>query len=128
MAAKAGIIAVLSIGGPEIMVILAVICLGKESITAIKNHIKGFFRLKRPPKPVSKWRYYFGLFVMFGSATPLYMSAYFPGALPKDDTLRFLVAVSGDLLFVLSFFILGANFWEKFKRLFVWNSKVSQTE
>ncbi|NGX40159.1 MAG: hypothetical protein KR126chlam1_01504 [Chlamydiae bacterium] len=121
IALKGVLIAMLSIGGPEIMVILAAVCLGKKYIVYIKNKIRNFFRLKKPPKPVSKRRYYFGIVVMLCSAIPLYMAAYFPNALPVDETRRFLLTVSGDLTFVLSFFILGANFWEKFKRLFVWD-------
>ncbi|NGX27562.1 MAG: hypothetical protein K940chlam6_01500 [Chlamydiae bacterium] len=115
------LIGALSIGGPEIMIILAVIFLGKERILYFKNQVWKFFKKKKMPKPVSKSRYYFGLIVFFGSILPLYFNAYFPDILPKDEDMRFLVLISADLLFVLSFFILGANFWEKFKRLFIWD-------
>jgi len=102
------------------MIILAVLLLGKKAVLHFKKKLWGFFKLKKLPKPVSKPRYYIGLFLFFFSLTPLYIAAYAPHVLPGDETARFLITTSGDFVFVLSFFILGANFWEKFKRLFVW--------
>jgi hypothetical protein len=58
---------------------------------------------------------------MFFSVVPLYINGYFKGILPKDDTTRYLILVSADFSFVISFFILGEGFWEKFKGLFIWN-------
>lgn len=121
IALKATFIAILSVGGPELMIVLAVLCLGKKYITYFKEKIYGFFRLKKIPKPVSKTRYYFGLFCFIFSVVPLYIAAYFPEILPHDELEKHLITATGDLVFVLSFFILGANFWEKFKRLFVWD-------
>lgn len=114
----------LTVGGPEICIILATLFLGKKHILYFKSKIRGFFRKKRKmPKPVSKKRYYFGLTILLASGIPLYLNAYFPEVFPEDEQKRLLIFIFTDLAFVLSFFILGANFWEKFKRLFIWEKE-----
>jgi hypothetical protein len=113
------IVAFLTVGGPEITVIVGVLLLGKKVFKYYKNRV--FLFLKRIFKNVSKPRYYVGLFIMFFSVVPLYINGYFKGILPKDDTTRYLILVSADFSFVISFFILGEGFWEKFKGLFIWN-------
>ncbi len=118
----------LTVGGPEIMIALAVIFLGKTHILYLKSKVWKVFRKKRIPPPVSKGRYYFGLTVLLMSGLPLYLDAYFPGIMPKNEAFRYFLLVSADLTFVLSFFILGANFCEKFKRLFIWDGPTTSRQ
>ena len=113
----------LMLGGPEIMIVLAVLFLGRPVFNLIKEKIFQFFRRKGSPKPVSRFRYYLGLVIFFGSVTPFYMSGYGPEWLPQDETHRLYLFIGSDLAFVLSFFILGGVFWEKFKRLFIWKEQ-----
>lgn len=120
-ALTAAIMGVLTIGGPEIMILLAVLLLGKKTLNYYKERFfKALFK-RRTYKPVSKLRYYIGLVIFLGSIIPLYLNAYGPQLLPENETIRHLIFMGGDLSFVLSFFILGGDFWEKFKSLFVWN-------
>lgn len=110
----------LTIGGPELLVIFAVALLGKEVYNYYKEKAFRWFKSKRKPKPVSKVRYYIGLAIMIGSALPLYLDAYAPMIMPSDQSARYYVLVAADFVFVLSFFVLGGKFWEKFKKLFIW--------
>lgn len=119
-ALTATIMGLLTVGGPEVAIILAVIFLGKKTFLYYKEKFFKLFKRTRPYKPVSKVRYYIGLVIFWGSITPHYLNAYAPHLLPNQDNLRYFILVGGDLAFVLSFFILGGNFWEKFKRLFIW--------
>ncbi len=121
----ATIMGLLTIGGPEIMILLAVLFLGKETLSYYKHKLYQRFFKKRKHKPVSKFRYYLGLVIFLASPTPLYLNAYGSHLLPSDEQLRHFVLMGADLVFVLSFFILGGNFWEKFKALFIWNYPVS---
>lgn len=70
---------------------------------------------------MSKVRYYFGLAIMILSVVPLYLNAYWPEVMPEKVYAKNAILISADLIFVISFFILGANFWEKFKGLFIWD-------
>lgn len=118
---SATIIGILTVGGPEIMVMLGAILLGKQTAYYYKEKFLALFK-KKPgrPKRVSKGRYYFGLTLFFGSVLPLYLYGFFPAVMPVDEELRYVILVSADLVFVLSFFILGGEFWEKIKNLFIW--------
>lgn len=105
---------VFTVGIPEVMIILAVLFLGKETFNYYKNKL--FKKRKKAPKKVSKLRYYFGLIIFLASPIPLYLNGYSPDLLP--DAGRHYILMIGDLAFVLSFFILGGGFWEKIKALF----------
>lgn len=105
---------VFTVGIPEVMIILAVLLLGKETFNYYKSKL--FKKRKNAPKPVSKFRYYFGLVIFLASPIPLYLNGYSPDLLPESG--RHTILMGGDLAFVLSFFILGGGFWEKIKALF----------
>ena len=64
LAARATIIGLLTVGGPEILGILAVVCLGKENLVYIKDKILGYVKLIKPSGSVGRRRYRVGL-VMF---------------------------------------------------------------
>ncbi len=125
LAVSSTIIGLLIIGGPELMILLAALFLGKETLLYIKHQFFKLFKKNRKPKPVSKARYYVGLSLMLASIIPLYLAGYFPHALPKDEELRLSILFSMDLLFVCSFFIAGEEFWEKFKNVFLYNTHIT---
>ena len=50
LAAKATIIGLLTVGGPELLGILAVVCLGKENLLRIKQKLMSLLRRLRPPQ------------------------------------------------------------------------------
>ena len=110
-------VGIFTFGVPEVMIALAVIFLGKETLLNYRTKFFKLFKRSKPWKPVSKFRYYFEL----GSPIPLYLNAYGSDWLPSNDMVRYRIFIGGDLAFLLSFFILGPNFWEKFKNLFLWN-------
>jgi len=62
---------------------------------------------------------------MIVSVLPLYFNAYFPQILPDESKHKYFLLISADLAFVISFFILGGEFWGKFKRLFTWEEQKS---
>ncbi|MCP5504300.1 MAG: transporter suffix domain-containing protein [Chlamydiales bacterium] len=115
----ATLVGIFTVGIPEVMIILAVLCLGKETFNYYKQKI--FKKRKGQSKPVSKFRYYFGLVIFLASPIPLYMNGYSPDLLPNEG--RHYILMAGDFAFVLSFFILGGGFWEKIKALFRWDSQ-----
>jgi len=121
-AISAILIGLFTLGGPELMMVLAVICLGKKILQIFKKKFCRFFKQKEVVRSRSKFRHYFGLFLLFGSGVPLYLSAYFHDLFPDEGYMRHLVLVGADVVFILSFFILGEDFWENFKNLFIWKN------
>ncbi len=124
--AAAASFVVVYLGSGELSFIGAVALLGKPFVNAIKAKIKAFFlpsRISGPPKPIGKTRHYVGVALFFVSLLP------YPGieamlllSDPARINLTMLLAVMllGDLLFIVSLFILGGEFWERLKKLFLW--------
>jgi len=109
----------LAFGIPEIGTILAIAIMGKSGFDTMKKRIFGFLKKHGPPDRVGLARYRIGL-VMF--VMPLlfgWLSPYFQGLFPQIDAHRNLLAITGDLLLVGSLFVLGGDFWDKVRSLFV---------
>lgn len=110
------------VGGPELFLILGAALAGKEAITAIKQKIKDWFRVKRPVKPVGKVQYKVGLWLFFGSIVISWLATYFAPRLILilGNRAYLLTHFILDLITITGFFVLGESFWEKFKKLFIW--------
>ena len=108
--------------GAELMLIAGAAIAGKEGFVFIKATVFGFLRSYGPPREVSRTRYTIGLMmfsapIIFGWASP-----YFGHHLPGFENGALIYAVAGDLLLLISLFILGGAFWDKLRSLFQHNS------
>ena len=115
---KTVITGMLVVGGPEIFMILGVVFAGKETMNFIKKRFKSFFT-----KPVGRARHYTGVFMMLLSILASWSLTYFyllTETATTDET-KLLMIGCADLVFVASFFILGAPFWQKLTNLFTWS-------
>jgi hypothetical protein len=79
----------------------------------------GFLKEHGPADVVSPARYRIGLVmfvlpVLFGWLAP-----YGPEHLLGFEVQHFWVNLAGDLMFVASFFVLGGDFWDKLRALFI---------
>ena len=111
--------------GAELLGVAAVAVMGKPGYLYIKNRIFGFLKQYGPPKEVSRIRYNIGL-VMF--CVPIvfgWLSPYFGDFIPGFQQNPTPYAVVGDLMLLASLFVLGGDFWDKIRALFVWSDKVS---
>jgi hypothetical protein len=98
--------------------------MGKSGYAYIKHRFFGFLKQYGPPAEVSRTRYTIGL-VMFAVPIVLgwlapYAADLIPGYLGNELT----YAIVGDLLLLVSLFVLGGNFWDKIRALFVYSDKV----
>lgn len=111
--------------GAEVLGITAVAVMGKRGYTYIKTRIFGFLKQHGPPKEVSRLRYTIGL-VMF--CLPILFGWVFPYAaeliLSLKSTSLLPYALGGDFLLLTSLFVLGGNFWDKLRSLFVYQAEV----
>ena len=103
----------------EVLGILAVAVMGKPGFVHIKSRIFGFLKQYGPPDEVSRGRYHIGLLmfclpILFGWAS-IYAADYIPGFVQHPLP----YAVGGDLLLLASLFVLGGNFWDKIRSLFL---------
>jgi hypothetical protein len=61
----------------------------------------------------------FVLPVVFG-----WLGPYGAHLIPGYETHRFVVSLIGDVMFVASLFVLGGDFWDKIRSLFIHNDRV----
>jgi hypothetical protein len=124
LAAKAVIIGLLTVGGPELFGILAVVCLGKEKLLQIKDYLWARLRRLRPASPVGLARYRVGLVMFLVPLIPTYIMAYVPQWLPDHSPQRLYVNLAADFIFLASLLVLGGDFWDKLRALFVYDARV----
>ena len=104
-------------GTPEVLCLTAIAVLGKEGF----QHLRG--RSRSEGVATSKLRYYGGLSYCLLNGLPISLYAYAPEWMPGVPTKYFILGVT-DLGFILSVFLMGGEFWEKFRRLFIWEEKL----
>jgi hypothetical protein len=124
LAAKATIIGLLSVGGPELLGLLAVFCLGKENLSRLKNKLLAWLKRLKPAAPVSRRRYRVGLVMFLLPIIPTYIMAYVPRWLPEYSPQHLYVNLATDFIFLTSLFVLGGDFWDKLRALFVYDAWV----
>lgn len=116
---KTGISGLLAFGIPEIFMLLAVAIMGKEGYVFLKTKIGHFFKPFAPKYKVGTVRYKIGLFLftfplIVGWILP-YLVLYFENI----DKVPLWAFVTIDAAFLSSFFVLGGEFWDKFRALFI---------
>lgn len=111
------------LAGAEVLGIAAVAVMGKSGYAYIKNRVFGFLKQYGPPAEVSRTRYTIGL-VMF--SVPIifgWLAPYAADLIPGYSGNEFTFAIAGDLLLLTSLFVLGGDFWDKLRALFIGEAK-----
>jgi hypothetical protein len=124
-ALKATINGILLLGVPKLFLIVAIAIMGKPGFAYLKSLLGGHLRRFAPPATVSPMRYKIGLIllitmVVLGSLGPYVAHDAFAF---REEHPR-LLAFIGDMLLLVSLFILGGDFWDKLRALFVREAKV----
>ena len=110
--------------GAEVLGLLAVAVMGKSGFAFIKTRIFGFLKQYGPPKDVSRRRYTIGLVMFFVPVFFGWVSIYVPDFIPGFTSNPLAYAISGDLLLLMSLIVLGGNFWDKIRALFIYDAKI----
>ena len=119
---KAVISGCLAVGIPELFSIAAIAIMGKSGFNYIKDRFFGFLKKYGPADRVSRTRYRIGL-VMF--LLPIFfgwLAPYVPTIVPDYDLQGLIVNLIGDVMFISSLFVLGGDFWDKVRSLFVYGA------
>ena len=134
MATFTGIGAVVS----ELLLVAGAAIAGKQGFAEIKRIFFQVFKRYGPPQTVGKPRYVVGLVmfcVPFGFAFVAPYAEHFqalqylPEALgqhiPDRAESVFSVALAGDIMLIASLFVLGGDFWDKLRSLFVHDARAT---
>jgi len=119
----ATLVGALLIGLPEVFIAIGAALAGKEAAHAVIGKVRALFRRKGPPKPVGRGRYNLGLILLVGSLVIGWVSVYVETGfgLGMSRETKVIAALALDVIMFAGFFILGGEFWEKFKTLFCWD-------
>jgi len=110
--------------GFEIMLIPAVALMGKDNFERIWAGAMRFLKTLKPAGNVSKTRYKIGLYMLVGPTLYAWIASYAPSWLPEDYVLRVWVNLGLDLVTFASLFVLGGDFWDKVRGLFLHDTRV----
>lgn len=114
-------------GGPDLLLIAAAALMGKENMQYLFSRLGSWFKNVVKWDQVSPQRYRIGLWMMVLSVIITAVLFYiFPQTLAdgNEPGWGFYVTVGADIVFIISFFVLGANFWTKIWALFQYNARV----
>ncbi|MBW1781340.1 MAG: hypothetical protein JRL30_11445 [Deltaproteobacteria bacterium] len=114
----------LMLGIPELLWVAAAAIMGKSGFNYIKGKFWGFFKKMAPPDEVSPARYRVGL-VMF--SLPILFGWVGPYGLhwiQGYENYRLAANLIGDILLISSLFVLGGDFWDKMRGLFIHKAKI----
>ena len=111
-------------GPAEILCLVAAAILGKEKHEKLVRKVRPPGRHSAPDNRTRRFRYYLGLCGCLFNGIPLTLYAYVPELMPGGST-KVSILVIADLVFFGSLFFAGGEFWEKLRRLFVWEGNSS---
>jgi hypothetical protein len=120
---KATLTTLLVVVCPKIFLIGAIAILGKPGFAYIKGVVMNFFRKVGPPAEVGKWRYRVGLVMFFLPFLFIWILTYFGHVLPGGREATPFYLKGGDVMQILSLFVLGGDFWDKLRSLFIREAK-----
>ena len=111
--------------GAEVIGVLAIAVMGKSGYTHIKSRVLSFLKHHGPPEVVSPRRYGIGLVMFIIPFLFAWLSVYIAEWIPGFTDNLVPYAVAGDFVLLTSLFILGGDFWDKIRALFIYNAKVN---
>jgi hypothetical protein len=126
--AKATLTTLLVVVCPKIFLVGTIAILGKPGFAYIKGVVMTFFRKVGPPAEVGKWRYRVGLVMFFLPFLFTWILTYFGHVLPGGQEATPYYMKGGDAIQILSLFVLGGDFWDKLRSLFVRRAKAEFPE
>jgi len=108
-------------GAPDVLLIISAAVMGKDNLEYLFSKLGSGFKNLVKWNQVSPTRYKTGLWMMILSMATTFVFFYFlPETLFVGDkpSWGFYVTVGADMMFTVSFFVLGAGFWAKIRALF----------
>jgi hypothetical protein len=122
VATKTALSALLIFGLPQLLTVIAIAIVGKSGFHYLMEGFFGVAKKLGPPVHVSKLRYQIGLVMLF---LPLAVSLLQPYVtlLVVQEHPHWIYGAVDDTLFLTSFFVLGGEFWDKVKALFIYEAR-----
>lgn len=139
LGAGAGTVGAMVVGG-EIVSLASIVFLGKEGFKAIKSKFVGAIKASYTGA-VGKTRHYIGVALLCTNVLTTFILAFyawgsFAAAKPEGPhpivwgldlaqqaSMVEWIFLVGEMSFLVSIYVLGANWWGKLRRIFVWEAE-----
>ena len=121
---KATISGLLIFGIPELMMLLAGAVMGKAGFTYLREQAARFLQRYGPPDTVGPGRYRLGLVLFTLPLLVGLLTPYLSHHIPALEANHLSIALAGDLMLLISLFVLGGDFWDKLRALFVREARI----
>jgi hypothetical protein len=110
--------------GFEIMLVPAIALMGKENFDRIATAVMGVLKALKPSATVGRTRYTVGLVLFAGPMLFAWIASYVPSWLPEEYAARVPINLGLDLVTLASLFVLGGEFWDKLRALFLCDARI----
>lgn len=114
----------LAFGIPELFLIVAAGILGKEGFNYLKRYLLVLLKIYGPPDTVTKARYTIGLIMFF---IPIIIALFLPYLFNYFTFISenyLVISICSDVILILSLFVLGGDFWDKLRGLFIRTARI----
>jgi len=125
---KATVSGALLVGIPELFSLVSIAVLGKEGFDHLKEQVFGFLKRHAFPRSVSRARYRLGLCMFLLPALASYFIHFVPHLIPGYEENRLIANLGIELLFLSSLLVLGGDFWDKIRALFIYEARADIPE
>ena len=112
------------LGIPELFWLVAAAIMGKPGFNYIKKKVFGTLKRHALPDKVSRTRYRLGLVMLVIPLLYGWLEPYASPLIPGYEKHHVVLAIAGDVILFASLFVLGGEFWDKLRTLFIYEAKV----
>jgi hypothetical protein len=110
-------------GLPQLLTVVAIALVGKSGFHYLMEQLFGAAKKLGPPAHVSRLRYRIGLVMLFIPLAVALLEPYLTLLAVDQHLPHWAYGAIGDTLFLTSFFVLGGEFWDKVKALFIYEAR-----
>jgi hypothetical protein len=123
VATKTALSGLLVFGLPQLLTVIAIAIVGKSGFHYLMERVYGAAKKLGPPMHVSRLRYRIGLVMLFLPLAVSLLEPYITLLLVPERLPHWIYGAVDDTLFLTSFFVLGGEFWDKVKALFIYEAR-----
>ena len=111
------------LGIPELFWLVAAAIMGKPGFNYIKKKVFGTLKRHVLPERVSRARYRLGLVILVIPLLYGWLEPYVSLLISGYEKHHVVLAIASDVLLFASLFVLGGEFWDKLRALFIYEAK-----
>jgi hypothetical protein len=116
---KVAVTGFLLAGIPEVFMLIAVAIMGKSGYQYLKKCARRLLRRYGSAERVGVLRHRIGLCMFVVPLLIGHLSPYVADVLPWHAERELQISIASDIVFVSSLFVLGGEFWDKLRGLFI---------